>query len=49
MPKWENEPLAIIYASEKGMKQAKKEFPSCTFEPCPYTESDYYLTVHNYD
>ena len=40
IPNWQNEPLCIIYADNKGLKQAKKEFPNCNFEPCPFTESD---------
>jgi hypothetical protein len=49
MPEWQNEPLCIVCASEKGLKKAKREFPKCTFEPCPYVESDYHLDLHNYD
>lgn len=40
MPNWQNAPLCIIYADNKGLKQAIKEFPKCEFIPCPYTESD---------
>jgi hypothetical protein len=27
MPEWQNEPLCIVCASEKGLKKAKREFP----------------------
>jgi hypothetical protein len=48
MPDWQNEPLCIVLVDSKGLKAAKKDFPKCTFEPCPFSESDKILQVHEY-
>lgn len=48
-PKWQNEVLCIVYASVKGLKRAKKEFTSCIFQPCPYTDSDKNIPLNIYN
>ena len=48
MPNWQNNPLCIVLVSDKIRKKAEKQFPNCEFKPCPYTEDDKILDLHEF-